>query len=265
MLRLYPSENVAIAVLANKSGAAPARIAEEIAAAVLSRYAATRRERRSRTPEAGPMASFPPTNLAGAWVGTLRTYDSTVTMALLFQPDGDVHVTLGNQLRTILSGTSYRDGNLTGWFAGTIPTEDQRRHQHSVLLDVWVRDSTIRGQASALTTAEPVYYALTSYVEPRKLTDRPLADGAPDIYVGSYLYPGQRTTRRVYADGGTLRLEAPFGARTLVYRGDHTFILADDPGARLVFKVEGSRAKGFTLTSGGQTIEATRAGPQPTD
>lgn len=258
MLRLYPAENVAIVVLANKSGAAPSRIAEEIAAAVLSRYEATRRERRSRPPEAGTTTSFPPPELAGAWAGTLRTYDSTVTMALFFQPDGDVHVALGNQLRTLLTGVSYRAGNLVGRFAGTIPSDEQRRHQHSVLLDVWVRDSTLRGQASAQTTVEPVYYALTSYVELTKVADRPLAEGGADVYVGTYLYTGPRTTRRVYAEGGKLKLEGPFGPRTLVYRGSHTFVLADDPAARVVFKVEGNKATGFTLTSGGQASEATR-------
>jgi CubicO group peptidase (beta-lactamase class C family) len=258
MLRLYPAENVAVVVLANKSGGLPSRIAEEIAAAVLPRYEATRRERRSQPPEAGTTTSFPPPELAGAWTGTLRTYDSTMTMSLLFQPDGDVHVTLGNQLRTLLTGVSYRAGNLVGRFAGTIPSDEQRRHQHSVLLDVWVRDTTLRGQASAQTTDEPVYYALTSYVELTKVTDRQFASEGPDIYVGTYLYTGPRTTRRVSAEQGKLKLEGPFGPRTLVYRGSHTFVFADDPAARVVFKVEGNKATGFTITSGGQVSEAMR-------
>ncbi|MDQ3699171.1 MAG: beta-lactamase family protein [Gemmatimonadota bacterium] len=263
VLRLYPSENVAVVVLANKSDAAPFRIAEEIAAAVLPRYEATRRERRSRRPEVGTTTSFPPAELAGAWAGTLRTYDSTVTMALLFQPDGDVHVTLGNELRTLLTGVSYRNGNLVGRFAGTIPTDEQRRHQHSVLLDLRPRDSTLRGQATAQTTAEPIYYALTSYVELAKVAGRPLAEGGPGVYAGTYLYIGPRTTRRVYAEGGKLKLEGPFGPRTLLYQGNHTFVLADDPAARVVFKVEGGRAAGFTLTSGGQASDATRQGDDP--
>lgn len=258
VLNLYPSENVAVVVLSNKSSPAPFRIAEEVAAAVLPRYEATRRERRGRPPEAGTTTSFPPAELVGAWAGTLRTYDSTVTMALLFQPDGDVHVTLGNQLRTLLTGVSYRAGNLVGRFAGTIPSDEQRRHPHSVLLDVWLRDSTLRGQATAQTTVEPVYYALTSYVELTKVADRPLAEGEASVYAGTYLYTGPRTTRRVYAEGGKLKLDGPFGPRTLLYRGNHTFVLADDPAARVVFKVDGSRATGFTLTSGGQASEATR-------
>jgi len=262
-LKLYPSENVAIVVLANKSDAAPFRIAEEIAAAVLPRYEAARRDRRSRPPAAGATMNFPPAELAGAWTGTLRTYDSTVTMALLVQPDGDVHVTLGNQLRTLLTGVSYEKGNLVGRFPGTIPSDEQRRHQHSVLVDVRLRDSTLRGQASAQTTVEPVYYALTSYVELTRVSDAPLADGDAEMYAGTYLYTGPRTTRRVYAEGGKLKLEGPVGPRTLLYQGSRTFIPADDPASRLVFKVEGSRATGFTLTSGGQASEATRLVTEP--
>ena len=255
VLNLYPSENVAVVVLANKSGAAPFRIAEEIAA-VLPRYAATRQGRRSHPPAAATMTSFPPPELAGAWMGTLRTYDSTVTMALLFQADGDVHVTLGNQLRTLVGVASYRNGNLVGRFAGTIPSEEQGRHQHSVLLDLRLRDSTLRGQATAQTTQEPVYYALTSYVELTKVADRPLADA--DAYAGTYIYTGAQTSRRVYTDGGKLMLEGPFGPRTLLYRGNHSFVLADDPGTRVVFKLKESRATGFAVTSGTQTTEATR-------
>lgn len=256
VLNLYPSENVAVVVLANKSDGAPFRIAEEIAAAVLPRYAATRAERRSRPAAAGTITSFPPPELAGAWTGTLRTYDSTVTMALLFQPDGDVHVTLGNQLRTLLGVASYQNGNLVGRFAGTIPSDEQGRHQHSVLLDLRLRDSTLRGQATAQTTQEPIYYALSSYVELARVADRPLGD--VHAYTGVYLYAGAQTTRRVYADGGKLMLEGPFGPRTLLHRGHHTFVLADDPGTRVVFTLKDSRATGFAVTSGTQTSEATR-------
>ena len=257
-LRMYPSENVAIVVLANKSDAAPFRIAEEIAAAVLPRYAATRRDRRSRPPTAGTTRNFPPAALAGAWTGTLRTYDSTVTISLLAQPDGDVHVMLGNQLRTILAGVSYEKGNLVGRFSGTIPSDEQRRHQNSVLLDLRLRDSTLRGQASALSTNEPVYYALTSYVDLTRVKELPVTDAVSAMYAGTYVFAGPRITRRVYTEGGKLRLEGPFGPRTLLYQGNQTFIPADDPAARLVFKLDANRATGFTLTAGGQASEATR-------
>ena len=256
VLKLYPAENVAIVALANKNGPAPFRIAEEIAAAVLPRYAATRRERRNRPPPAGPTTKFPPAELAGAWTGTLRTYDSTVTMALLFQEDGDVHVTLGNQLRTLATVASYQNGNLVGRFAGTIPSEEQRRHEHSVLFNLRLRDSTLRGQASAQTTQEPVYYALTSFVELTKVSDRAVASA--ETYTGTYVYTGAQTSRRVTADGGKLRLEGPFGPRTLLSIGNHAFVLADDPGTRVVFTLKDGRASGFTVTTGTQTSEATR-------
>lgn len=189
MLNLYPSERLAVVVLINAlDREARVRIAQELAAAVLPRYAERLRERLAREEaarrdrlarqeaarsearrtgegEAGRPSLTPPPQLLGEWTGTLRTYEGEVPFSLVFQLDGDVHVRLGGQLETLLNQVSYRDGNLVGRFAGTIPTEDTRRHPHSVLLNLRLRDGTLRGQATAQTTAEPTHFALTSYVE----------------------------------------------------------------------------------------------------
>jgi len=56
-------------------------------------------------------------------------------------------------------------GQLVGRFLATIPTEDARRHPHSVLLNLHLRDGALTGQASAQTLGTPYYFALTSYVQ----------------------------------------------------------------------------------------------------
>jgi CubicO group peptidase (beta-lactamase class C family) len=261
VLSLYPSENLAVVVLTNKSDGAPFRIAEEIAAAVLPRYAATRADRRARQASAPTSTSppaFPPAELAGAWTGTLRTYDGTTPIALLFQPDGDVHVTLGNQLRSLLSGASFTNGNLVGRFPASIPTEEQRRHPHSVLLNLRLRDDALRGQASAQTTDDPVYYALTSYVELRRVADRTLAAEDSARLAGTYTVPFGPTVR-VTTEGGKLRVDAAGRSRVFLYQGDNVFVASDDPGTRLVFRVgAGAKATAATLTMSGQVIEARR-------
>jgi CubicO group peptidase (beta-lactamase class C family) len=261
VLNLYPSENLAVVVLTNKSDGAPFRIAEEIAATVLPRYAATRAERRAhqastQAPTSAP--AFPPAELAGAWTGTVRTYDGTVPIALLFQPDGDVHVSLGSQLRSLLSGTSFTNGNLVARFPGTIPTEEQRRHAHSVWLNLRLRDAVLRGQASAQTTDEPVYYALTSYVELRRVADRPLTAEDSARFTGTYTLPfGQPV--RVSMEGGKLKVDAVGRSRVFLYQGDNRFIASDDPGTRLVFRVDAAgKATAATLTMSGQVSEARR-------
>ncbi|MFN2399377.1 MAG: hypothetical protein ABR543_12155 [Gemmatimonadaceae bacterium] len=66
--------------------------------------------------------------------------------------------------------------------------------------------------------------------------------------------------RRDAGQNGGLDPASGLAARTLLYQGGYTFIPADEAAARLVFKVEGNRATGFTLTSVGQASEATQLG-----
>jgi CubicO group peptidase (beta-lactamase class C family) len=259
VLNLYPSENVAIVVLTNKSDGAPFRVAEEIAAAILPRYAATRAERRARQAAAPPTTppAFPPGELAGAWTGTLRTYEGTTPIALLFQPDGDVHVTLGTQLKSLLSNVSYTNGNLVGRFAGTIPTDEQRRYASSVFLNLRLRGGAFRGQASAMSSEDPVYYALTSYVELTRVADRPLTAEDAARFTGTYTVAN--STVRVTTEGGKLKVEGGGRSRLFLYQGDNVFVAADDPGVRAVFRPGADgKAATVTLTLGGQTTEARR-------
>src|SRR5690606_19156334 len=94
ILALFPTEGLAIAVLTNKAERRVYRLADDIAAAVLPKFAAALAERRAR-PQQETTASAPfvaPAELLGEWTGTVRTYEGTVPFRLTFQPDGDVHV-----------------------------------------------------------------------------------------------------------------------------------------------------------------------------
>jgi hypothetical protein len=65
----------------------------------------------------------------------------------------------------LLAGARWADGVLTGRFAGSVPTPDAGRYPHSVWVQLRLIDGKLKGQASAQTTDEPVYFALTSYLE----------------------------------------------------------------------------------------------------
>jgi beta-lactamase family protein len=165
VLNLYPTANLAVVVLTNRSTGGAFRIAQEISASVLRGYADTLRARRGRD-EGRQVPSFTtPADLAGEWTGTIRTWQDTVPFTLVFQPDGDVHATLGTQLTALINGPTWRDEVFSGRFAGTIPTPDASRQRHSVLLNLRLKEGKLFGQASAQTTQEPVYFALTSYVQ----------------------------------------------------------------------------------------------------
>jgi CubicO group peptidase (beta-lactamase class C family) len=161
VLSLYPTVDVAVVVLTNaRSGVG--RIADEIAGVVLPKFAETARQRAQASPTpAGPFTA--PPQLLGEWTGTLRTWESTVPMAITFQSDGAVRARLDGQLVTPVERVSWSGNHLTGRFGGTIPTSDAKRWPHSILLNLRLRNGALSGMASAQTTADPVFFALTSY------------------------------------------------------------------------------------------------------
>jgi CubicO group peptidase (beta-lactamase class C family) len=166
VLALYPGERVAVVVLANKGAAPVGQIAQEILAITFPKaYADSLRARRARPRPPEPPKFTPPAELAGEWKGTVRTWDATLPFTLSIKLDGDVHVKLGDQLPALVNETGWTDGLFTGRFAGTIPTPDARMHPHSIVLQLRLFGGKLKGQASAQTTEEPVYFALTSYVE----------------------------------------------------------------------------------------------------
>jgi len=159
-LTLYPAEDVAIVVLMNAVNDAP-RITRAIERVLLPKYGDARRAAETRPPV--PPKFQPTAELLGEWNGTVRTWERTLPIAITFQPDGDVHVKLDKEMDALLNDVHWEGNALVGRFAGTIPTSDASRWPHEVLLSLRLRNGTMSGMASAVTTTDPVYYALTSY------------------------------------------------------------------------------------------------------
>jgi hypothetical protein len=124
----------------------------------LPRYAEVRRradaEARQKAQAANAKVFVAPAELLGEWSGTLRTWERTIPMTLTVQPDGDVHVRLEGGLEALVNGARWDENNLTGRFAGTIPTNDASRWPHYIELSLRLRQGTLTGMASAVTTTE---------------------------------------------------------------------------------------------------------------
>ncbi len=166
ILKLFPNENLAIAVLTNTFNEwAVVDVQQQIAAAVLPKYAAALHTA-TPTPPTPPAPTKLLGDLVGHWAGKVQTWMSTIPITLECKLDGDIHVKLGDQLESVLNEVEYQDGNLVGRFAGNIATEDAMRHPHSVVLNVWLEKNELRGEASAATwDTELNYFELPSYVE----------------------------------------------------------------------------------------------------
>jgi hypothetical protein len=168
-MNFYPTENLAVVVLTN-SRSRPEIIAQDIAAAILPRYADGLKARRARgrtmRPPEGEFA--PPAELVGEWTGTLKTWQDTLPFSLVVRSDGVVIAGIGRELRSLVNGARFQNGRLNGRFFGKIPTEDAARWPHSIALGLILSDGRLRGQVTAITVDDPAYYALSSFADLRK-------------------------------------------------------------------------------------------------
>ena len=174
VLVLYPAEDVAVVVLMNFVGDV-GRVSHEIERVTLPKYADARRrtEERRRAATARAGAFTPPPQLVGEWSGTIRTWERSVPFALVVQNDGDVHAKIEGQLESLLNDVEWGENTLIGTFRGSIPTPDASRWPHNVTVSLHLRGSTLNGMASAVTTTDPVYFALSSYASLTKKVASP--------------------------------------------------------------------------------------------
>lgn len=169
-LLLIPEADLVITALANSATALPFEVTQSIAAALLPRWKAT-----PRRVEETPAQFVTPAPLAGRWTGKLSTWRGDTRMTLDFQPDGDVTVTLGDQLTTLVNAAAFAEGRFTGTFLSYIDTSDTARYDHVIDLDLTLRGDRLTGGAKAAAARSGkrrprVRNALTSWVE---LTRRP--------------------------------------------------------------------------------------------
>ena len=159
-LTLFPDEDVAIVVLANMyCDITPVYLAVE--QAILPRYAdATRRQ----MGEKAAKRSGPPSGIVGEWTGTVRTWERTVPMALVVRADGTLRAHVADEADASGTEIEWGDSSVVARIAGTMPTSDAKRWPHSILLSLRLRGGKLTGMATAQTTADPVHFALTSYV-----------------------------------------------------------------------------------------------------
>jgi len=175
-MRLYPDEDLAVIVLTNTSptinyGGVPAiaQIEREITGSLVPGYAQAFAAE-GKPPESPKDLYKPTPEFLGSWTGTLRTWQGTIPLQLIFQPDGDIHVKLGDQLETLLNDAHWDGKMLTGRFAVLIPTPDAGRHRHSAHLELWQRNGKLTGEVNAEATDEPAHYSLASYAELTRTT-----------------------------------------------------------------------------------------------
>ena len=165
-VRFVPSQRLAVVVLANSRSPLAYRLPDTIVdlllpeqegekkAAKASDSAGSKEEPKkdeSKSNEDAEQNSDSLKDLAGTWRGEIVTYQGRTPLRLIFKESGDVHVRLGDQLATLLSDASFRDGKLRGRLAGNLPYEDHRGRDYTIQLELKLRGDKLNGAATTMT------------------------------------------------------------------------------------------------------------------
>jgi len=163
MLKFVPGEDIVVVVLVNAASGLRQEIPRDIIGVLLPDYGERWKAARGR-PDL-PRSPFEPLpELLGEWEGEMTTYDETVPVTLTVQPDGDVHVKIGNQLKTLLDRVRFADGYLSGTSYGTIPSSDARMHPHNIGYRLLLDGDRLSGYVNTGFTTDRSYGNLSSYI-----------------------------------------------------------------------------------------------------
>jgi CubicO group peptidase (beta-lactamase class C family) len=161
MLKLVPSEDVAVAVAMNMFDTTFVNeVADEALRVVLPDFGMPGPEAGKPEPRLGETAAPPPSSFeipAGAWSGEIRTFDVAIRLVLERSENGELVARLGGgsaparQVRSLPAVVLRRPGPFKGSFAGPLGDGDAARHAHSITLSLELEGDELVGVATAMT------------------------------------------------------------------------------------------------------------------
>lgn len=173
-LKLFPEKRIAIAVLSNGWQNFTYQLVDKIADAVLPDYPEMRKKDSIKGARPKPQPFAPPTELLGDWKGKIKTWSGTIPVSITFQPDADVHINVGDEMKTLVNFVRFENGRFSGSCNGTIQTPDAAQYPHYLRINLTLRDNTLSGAVVADTFGSRLHYQLPSWI---KLTKQPRTNG----------------------------------------------------------------------------------------
>lgn len=169
-LVLVPEANIAVTVLCNTRSNLP----DGIAATILKHVLPPRDDSSpvaqavAFAARANPENFQPGEELVGLWQGIVATPDRDIPAKLWIFDSGDVHLQLGDQLKSLVNHPRLHDGYLTGVTSGNLGTEDANRMKYYVELDLKLRDDVLNGSLIARSNDRLDVRALAHWMELKK-------------------------------------------------------------------------------------------------
>jgi CubicO group peptidase (beta-lactamase class C family) len=104
----------------------------------------------------------------GKWTGTLSNYEGSEPFMMEFQPDGDIHVYIGDGPPSLLNRKSFDNGALSGTFAGSIKLGQLGDYRYDMLLKLVPVGDEFVGELVASVVNEHTAMMLPSFVRIRR-------------------------------------------------------------------------------------------------
>lgn len=169
-LNIVPDRDIAVVVLLNSSSAVMGYLTDRILASLapgdVPNPDRPPLEVASDEEEDPPFQA--PDSLTGVWMGSVDTYMGARDLRVVVDPAA-VRVRLGMQPIQDLDGASFDGSYLRGRFSGDLGTEDVRRTDHVVAVELRLRGSVMNGSLIGLSVpAVRVGNALTHWAEVRR-------------------------------------------------------------------------------------------------
>lgn len=163
MLKFVPAEEIAVVVLINTSSDLRVKITNDIIGLLLPDYGAKWKVERDK-PGGRPQPFKAVPALTGEWQGEIKTYEEVLPVTLLFQSDGDVHVRIQGQRNTLMNRVRFNNNFLTGTSYGSIPSEDARRHPHTISYRLLLQGKKLSGYVNTSFSTARSYGNFSSYI-----------------------------------------------------------------------------------------------------
>ncbi len=158
-LVLSPSENVAVATVANGSNIDLWPIEERILSVMLPDFGGDEVDEEAASEEGG-WERKPPPAFSGAWSGEIATYAGPHAIDIIFHGNGRVSLKIEGEytppvgVRTALGEMGFKGNTYRELFMGRINTPDATRAIHTVLIECRLEDRRLVGTASAVSMNE---------------------------------------------------------------------------------------------------------------
>jgi hypothetical protein len=106
----------------------------------------------------------PNPQFTGKWEGKIKTFKGEIPVTMSFQADGDIHVQLSNQNRTLLNNAAVLKNDLRGDFIGKIPNEQGFSHHHKISIYMKMKDTKLYGYITSYFETAKGNFSIPSYI-----------------------------------------------------------------------------------------------------